>query len=204
MKVTDFWNKKFEMESHFGTGPTGFAKECERFLKNKGVKKILDLGCGQGRDSKYFVDQEYDVTAVDFSEKALKSIKDKRIKIIQRNVQDLSIFPDHSFDVVYSNLVLHLFRREVIQKIIDQIYRILKPEGFLLFTGKNKKDKLGGKGEKIAEQTFVYKGVLRFYFKTQDLKALLKDFEIIKMEEESHIQFGEKPSVYWKVFARKK
>ena len=34
--------------------------------------KILDLGCGSGRDSKYFLSRGYDVTSVDGSEEICK------------------------------------------------------------------------------------------------------------------------------------
>ena len=45
--------------------------------------KILDLGCGAGHDSLYFVSKEFSVTALDASQKILETIpKNPNIKII--------------------------------------------------------------------------------------------------------------------------
>lgn len=41
----------------------------ERFLKKlSGSSKILDFGCGSGRDTKYFLSKGHHVTAIDGSE----------------------------------------------------------------------------------------------------------------------------------------
>lgn len=37
------------------------------FSKVKKGSNILDLGCGSGRDTKYFLEQGYDVEAIDGS-----------------------------------------------------------------------------------------------------------------------------------------
>ena len=53
----------------------------EKYLPHGG--KILDLGCGSGRDSKYFLSQGYEVVSVDGSEAICKCASE----YLQRPVQ---------------------------------------------------------------------------------------------------------------------
>lgn len=63
--------------------------------------KILDLGCGSGRDSKYFAQRGYDVVAVDPSPAMCdytRSIVD--IPVIQMRAEDLDFY--NVFDAVWA------------------------------------------------------------------------------------------------------
>lgn len=48
-------------------------KTQDKFLKLLASKRILDFGCGSGRDTKYFVESGFDVAAIDGSEELCKS-----------------------------------------------------------------------------------------------------------------------------------
>ena len=198
-----YWNDKFMIKGHFGFGPTGFAIECAEFLKNyPKQKKLLDLGCGQGRDSVYFSSLSYDVTALDYSSQALLSLSQQTILSDIRDINQY--FKSNSLDVIYSNEVLHFLTKEDAMKLINRILIILKPCGFFIFTCKNNDDKHFGKGEQVANATFIFKGVIRHFFSEESLKESLNTFKIHRFERGSHVMFGEAPSVYWKVIAQKK
>ena len=202
--VIEYWNKKFQKQNYFGIEPTDFAVEIVEFLKERNVKILLDLGCGQGRDSTYLSNNGFQVTALDFSKEALKSIKDKKIKIIQRDMKDLSIFKEKTFEVIYSNLALHFLRISELKEVIKEINRILISKGYLIFRIKSPKDKYSNKGNEIEKQTFIHEEVIRRFYTKKEIKDILKNnFKIIKIEEGSHIQFGEKPSFYWTIFSQK-
>ncbi len=47
----------------------------EFFIKNLKGKKILDAGCGPGRDSKYFTQKGFQSVGIDLSEKLLEIAK---------------------------------------------------------------------------------------------------------------------------------
>src|SRR3989344_6150469 len=70
----------------------------EIYLKGK---KILDAGCGSGRDSAYLTEDGYDVTGIDLSEEMIKIAKTKsyaKFKIMDfRNIS----FKKESFDGVW-------------------------------------------------------------------------------------------------------
>jgi len=67
----------------FRESPSDFAQKCYKDFKKFGVKRILELGCGQGRDTMFFALNGFDVHAVDSSKVAIESIFQK---IGQRNI----------------------------------------------------------------------------------------------------------------------
>ena len=87
------------------------------------TQRILDAGCGGGRNLIYLLKQGYDVHAVDQNLHAVDHVKHLAAELApdipQRNFQQSLIehlpYPDQTFDVVISNAVLHFCRDSVPQ-----------------------------------------------------------------------------------------
>jgi mutator protein MutT len=91
---------------------------------------ILDLGCGSGRDSNYFLDQGYLVTALDGSAE-LAGIAEKLIK--QPVV--ISLYQDMVFEKVFDGVwacasLLHCPKSQM-SSVLLNIYQALKDDGVL-------------------------------------------------------------------------
>ena len=54
LKKLGYWNDIYSKQNYFGTGPTILALEAHELIKNNSITNILELGCGQGRDSLFF------------------------------------------------------------------------------------------------------------------------------------------------------
>lgn len=102
--------------------------------------KILDAGCGGGRNVVYFMRTGYDVFAVDRSAEAIEQIKHLVAEIApnlpSENFQVSGIekmpFADNRFDWVISNAVLHFAEnRENFDRMLSEMWRVLKPNGVL-------------------------------------------------------------------------
>ena len=98
-------------------------------------KRILDAGCGEGFLSRLMAEGGASVVAVDLSEKLLDFARertDDRLPIEYRrvNFEDLSRFPDGSFDVVVSMVAIQDTPDH--EKAIREAYRVLVPSGFYL------------------------------------------------------------------------
>ena len=108
MDTQDYWNGAHQKytQKDWITKPTIFATQVVKYFP-KGAR-ILELGCGQGQDTKYFIDQGFMIVACDFSQFALDQAKTK--VNIEFNLVDMSRpleFQRESFDVIYSHLALH-------------------------------------------------------------------------------------------------
>lgn len=101
------------------------------FLKYLPTKaRILDLGCGAGRDSKSFVAKGYRVTAVDASRELCKraSVFIGQ-KVICKRFEDLEY--NKEFDGVWACASLLHLRLEELPKIINKIETALVVGGYL-------------------------------------------------------------------------
>ncbi len=84
--------------------------------------KVLDLGCGEGRNALFLAECGFDVTAVDISEtgiRKLRALAEQRGLAIRSEVSDMRnySFP-HQFDLIMCHGCLHLVERESWQDLI--------------------------------------------------------------------------------------
>ena len=94
---------------------------------------ILDVGCGTGDFLQTMQRYGWDVTGFEPSTKAAKIAKSKDINLMN----DLSYIPDHYFDVITMWHVLEHVHD--LEKQIQELKRLLKPNGLLLVAVPNYK-----------------------------------------------------------------
>jgi ubiquinone/menaquinone biosynthesis C-methylase UbiE len=151
--------------------------------------KVLDAGCGPGRDADLLSKQGFKVTGLDLSEGLLKVARRKfpAIDFVQGNFLHLP-FEDSSFDGIWSNTsLLHLETVDDVKKALSEMHRVLRPNGVLHVvvkaqTGEHKtavvSDKLSGH-----ERFFQY-------FTARELTGLIEDshFALISSKEYSELE----------------
>lgn len=104
--------------------------------------KILDAGCGEGRNAVYFINSGFQVFGIDENELAIQYIRyaSKTLKPeydAQRfQIGKLEEIPFHTsaFDAVICSAVLHFAADETnFWQMMDEMIRVLKPGGILWF-----------------------------------------------------------------------
>ena len=97
--------------------------------------KILDLGCGSGRDTKAFIDRGYSVTAVDGSPSLCEMAKVQLgIEVECSDFNELNY--KEEFDGVWACASLLHCSRENLPNIIDKIKHALVPNGVVYMSFK--------------------------------------------------------------------
>ena len=71
--LINYWNNFYGDKKKFGE--SSFARFVLKKIKNKKNFKIIDIGCGNGRDSFFFSKKKFNVTGVDISSRAIKRNK---------------------------------------------------------------------------------------------------------------------------------
>ena len=100
--------------------------------------RILDAGCGRGRNLVYLLRSGADVFAIDADQDNIEGVRklarnlSPAIPADQFRAEPLDglSFPDASFDVVLCNAVLHFMKDEAeFRAVLDQLFRVLQPGG---------------------------------------------------------------------------
>jgi 2-polyprenyl-3-methyl-5-hydroxy-6-metoxy-1,4-benzoquinol methylase len=156
-----------QQASYWGTRFLGLdtGKLCQRFLSYLPEKAhILDMGCGPGRDTKYFLDHDYQVTAFDAAEELVKLAQDyTRHPILHMTFEEM-IFQEE-FDGIWSMAsLLHLSHQELITVVDKNLIPALKPQGILYSCF------LEGEGDRIT------KGRYFTDYTKESLESLLEQF----------------------------
>lgn len=142
--------------------------------------KILDAGCGSGRDSAFFSEQGFKVVGIDMSEKLLEIARDAapKAKFYSADMRHLS-FEDNMFDGIWSCASIVHIKHKEIPEVFRNFYSVLKPGGLLYIHVKK------GEGEGYIDEPSM-PGKKRFYsFFTAPLlkkyceEAGFSDIEII-------------------------
>lgn len=107
----------------------------KKMLPDLKDKKILDLGCGDGCMSRYFVEQgTKSVIGIDVSTNMINEAKKHNCQNIEYFVMPMEEISSlkGKFDIVYSSLAFHYI--EDFSKLIYDISNKLKKNGYLVFS----------------------------------------------------------------------
>lgn len=98
--------------------------------------KILELGCGEGRDAIYLLNKNYDLLAVDYSNIVIKKCNELTNYKYFDKFRQFDVFDGvlkEKFDFIYSIAVIHMFVKDNHRnKFYDFIYNHLKSTGLAL------------------------------------------------------------------------
>ena len=98
--------------------------------------RILDAGCGSGKNIHWFLQSGFHITGIDINEDVIQILKKQYPKVPANRLLVSSIeetgFMDNNFDHIICSAVLH-FANSTAQfnKMIHELVRILKPGGTL-------------------------------------------------------------------------
>jgi predicted adenylyl cyclase CyaB len=147
--------------------------EFQRFIELLKGKNILDLGCGAGDHSQYFIQQGLDVTAIDLSEKMVELCKNKGLNAQIMDIENLQ-FPDNSFDGIWAVTSLLHIEKGKLAPVIKKLHKIIKPEGLIFVCMKE------GVGSEVLPDGRFFE-----YWQEEQLKEHFTNFQHLETTRES-------------------
>lgn len=113
----------------------------DQLLKGRydNTKKVLDAGCGGGRNLFYFLRNGYEVFGIDPDPRAVETVKELSARLAPNNSLDkFSVcyaenlpYEDAAFDLIICSAVLHFAKDEnQFGAMLQSMFRVLKPGGY--------------------------------------------------------------------------
>ncbi len=184
----------------------GYVQLLKKFEKLVGESgRILDAGCGWGRDVNYFLENGYDTTGIDRAPKPLEFGADKYKannmgeKLHRMDVKNLG-FQKNTFDGIWCNSVIHFYPPEKIHKPVSELSRVLKKDGVLYINFKLTK----GSPEPDIREEEDGSLVKRYLYPRQLIKEILEENNLKILKEESEINTEDFENPVWSIFCSKK
>ncbi|WP_421378461.1 methyltransferase domain-containing protein [Bacillus salacetis] len=158
--------------------------------------RVLELGCGPGRNAIYLAEKGFSVDAVDSSEQGIKWAKERSeykkldINFIQGNIFHLE-FEERSYDVVYDSGCFHHIPPHRRMSYIDLVERALKPGGYFALTSFIEDGPLGG--ARISDwDVYRYKSMKGgLGYSEEKLKTIFGKFSPIEIRPMKEIEKAE-------------
>jgi ubiquinone/menaquinone biosynthesis C-methylase UbiE len=190
-KKINSWEKAYRKRPSGEVAPHQDVEYLHNLFKDTNVIHILDLGCGDGRHCIYFAERGYNITGFDYAPTALRRAREwltKENLDAQLFCADMRAIPcaDAIFDAVICIAVINHSRIKGIRKTIQEIQRLLHPEGWLFLvvaTDISSPDSDNTKYKKIEHHTSIplsghEKGVPHYFFSEEELRGEFSQFEI--------------------------
>ena len=177
----------------------------DEFKKYKDLvpgKKILDIGCGAGRDSVVFTQNGSDYTGIDASPEMLAIAKERAPSGTYKQMDFYHLeFPDSNFDGFWAAAsFLHVPKVDVVS-VLAEAKRILKPGGIGFISLKEKDDLEEGM---ITQERFG--GIISRYFAfyTKDeFKKYITDSGFELVGDTTYRENDERHTVWLGFFVKK-
>jgi SAM-dependent methyltransferase len=206
------WNSKWmnEKDRADWTKPEQDVLGILPLLRSRGIRKVLDLGCGIGRHSLFFASQDFEVCSLDASAVGLDIVRSSAINAgltigcCLSRMTELP-FGSGSFDYILAWNVIYHGDLNVVQRSLNEIFRVLRPGGIFQGTMLSKRNVLYQKGCSIAKDTFVLadeeeKKHPHYYCNAEELVGLLAGLDILLIRHAEHSVSG---SFHWHFTAEK-
>lgn len=183
-----YWNNYYN-KNLAPKEPSPFAKEVLSKLEKD--KKLIELGCGNGRDSIYFADNGINVTVIDQCETSIenlrKSTNKETLKFYSDNFIDSNLLKKNKYDYVYSRFTMHSISEIQQEESLINAYKSLNDNGVLFIEVRSIKDNIFGMGVEVERNAYIYNDhYRRFIVKEEILDKLIEIGFKIKFADENN------------------
>jgi len=134
------WNKIFREKGLDYHSPTEDLENLVQLLREKRIRRILDLGCGSGRHLAYLAERNFEGHGMDTSEEGISQSRknSKRdslpVHLTLSSIYERLPYRDCTFDAIICLRALHHGRESQIKSLVEEMERVLRPKGVVYIT----------------------------------------------------------------------
>ena len=132
------YEQRYQIDGfYWGVKPNDLALELLKHVYPDRPMKLLDIGCGEGRDAVFFAKIGFEVTAFDVAEAGLEKGRklaeahNVHVNFIQADLRTFRT--DETFDVIYSSGVIHHIRPDFRDELFAHYREHTVPGGYNVF-----------------------------------------------------------------------
>ena len=184
----------------FGAEASYAVQQAADAFREAGKRRILELGSGQGRDTLFFLQQGFEVCAVDYSEPGLRDVLNRAgraglkggLKTVVHDVRQRLPFEAMSFDACFSHMLYCMAMTTAeVESLAGEICRVLKPGGLNFYTARSTKDPDYRTGIHRGEELYELEGgFIVHFFSPEKVQRLAKNYELLSVEEFEETEIG--------------
>lgn len=189
--IENEWDEFYKEQGEVMIGPSKDMQWLIQIFQNHNVKKILDIGCGPGRNAIYLAKQGYILTAIDYSKFSLEILQKKAgnlpIKVMLESVQNLP-FEDNSFDAIICRHVLSYINQNNIDKVMKEMHRVTKKNGIVYIKVLSSQHVLSNKTSDTLPEGFsqvhwlIQHNHIPKFFDEDELRKIFHNYKLLKFE----------------------
>lgn len=202
----EHWQDVYDRNPHmYGGEPSEPARHAREVFVDHGAREVLELGAGHGRDALWLAAQGLRVQAADFSATALEQLARTaaergvagRVRTRLHDARTPLPLADASVDGVFAHMLLCMaLSTDQIHALVDEIGRVLRPGGVLVYTVRHTGDAHYGTGLSHGDDIFEHGGFAVHFFDRALVDALARGWDLLGVEP---FEEGGLPRRLWRV-----
>lgn len=124
-------------EYYWGKEPADFLDKLIALIPPRPGLKVLDIGCGEGKDAVYMAEKGYDVTAFDLTESGIRKTlrlaaeRGVNVRAFTADINDFRL--EEEFDIIYSTGTVQYLADENIHGFFRKVMHMTRPGGLNYF-----------------------------------------------------------------------
>ncbi len=211
------WNDLFGDKDHILHEVDISVVHFARILSAQGLNRVLDWGCGAGRNLAYLARMGFEVSGMDPSERginAARELMESEGLSAELDVVEPGQIPveDESYDANISLYAIEHGVRDEVKNSVEELRRVLKMGGLSLVTLSSEEDNLRSAGKLISPGTYVpregpEKGIAHYLAAREDIDEFFAEFEVLELAHVnswlSTLNSDKRIEAHWVVIARK-
>jgi SAM-dependent methyltransferase len=202
----EHWQDVYDSNPHmYGAAPSQPARHALDVFTARETRTVLELGAGHGRDALWLASQGLRVQAADFSATALEQLartaKEQGLEdLVDTHLHDARTplpLTDACVDAVFAHMLLCMaLTTTQIHALMNEIGRVLRPGGALVYTVRHTGDAHYGTGISHGDGIFEHGGFAVHFFDRALVEDLATGWDLIGVEP---FEEGDLPRRLWRI-----